>query len=456
MISAALIRKYNVPGPRYTSYPTVPHWHRSPSDAEWKDLVRRQFLATNSSEGISLYIHLPYCESLCTYCGCNKRITKNHQVELPYIETVLQEWRLYTALLEGVKPRIREIHLGGGTPTFFSPARLEQLVSGILADSELCENAELSFEAHPNSTSKEHLETLYRWGFRRLSLGVQDFDPVVQITVNRIQTYEQVQRVTEQARAIGYESINYDLIYGLPRQTQASVADTLTKVQQLHPDRIAFYSYAHVPWVSKSQRGFSEEDLPSDEVKRALYEMGKEWLEEMGYVEIGMDHFSLPSDALYRAMQTQQLHRNFMGYTTGKTTLMIGLGVSSISDAWWGFAQNEKVVEDYLARVQAGEIPIFRGHLLDETDELIRRHILNIMCRFETHWTAEQAQSPIFQEALELLRPLQADGLVELLENGLRVPEQAKPFVRNICMCFDVHLQEASTVGGSPIFSKTI
>lgn len=453
MIHKELIQKYNVPGPRYTSYPTVPHWSKTPTEGQWKTVVQNSFIQSNETEGISLYIHLPFCSSLCTYCGCNKRITCNHAVEKPYIDAVLREWQMYVALMQGEKPRIREIHLGGGTPTFFSPENLTLLLHGILEAAVLCHDAELSFEAHPNSTSLAHLKALYTLGFRRLSLGIQDFDPSVQFIINRIQSYETVKEVTEQARAVGYTSINYDLIYGLPLQTLQSVSDTLDKVAMLRPDRIAFYSYAHVPWVSKSQRRYSEEDLPDGETKRALYEMGKERFEAMGYSEIGMDHFALETDMLFK--NRAQLHRNFMGYTPHHTTLLLALGVSSISDAWWGFAQNEKTIEEYYARIEKGELPIIKGHLLDAEDERLRRHILNIMCRFETEWTAEEAYSEVFQNAFTALQELQNDGLVEISGNKLRVPAHAKPFVRNICMCFDAYLQAAAKTE-KPIFSKTI
>ena len=275
-----LIKKYNIPGPRYTSYPTVPYWDATPPTIEqWKSSVKRSFIETNASDGISIYIHLPFCESLCTYCGCNTRITVNHTVEMPYITALLKEWKMYLNIF-GETPRIKEIHLGGGTPTFFSPEHLNQLIGEIVSTSIICSDAEFSFEAHPNNTTFEHLQTLYKLGFKRLSLGIQDFDPKVQAIVNRIQSFENVEKVVNQARNIGYTSINFDLIYGLPLQTRKSVIDTINKVNILKPNRIAFYSYAHVPWVKPGQRKFTEADLPVDEEKRALYEIGKEKFSE--------------------------------------------------------------------------------------------------------------------------------------------------------------------------------
>ena len=258
---APLIRKYNRPIPRYTSYPTVPFWTNTPSQDEWKSHIKNAFQKSNDKEGISIYVHLPFCESLCTYCGCNTRITVNHKVESPYIEALKKEFDLYLELFDE-KPIISELHLGGGTPTFFSADHLNVLISYFFKHSEISENANMSFEAHPANTSYEHLETLYRLGFKRLSLGIQDFDPHVQTLINRHQTVEQVEKVVLQARSIGYESINFDLIYGLPDQTIDSVKNTVYEVIRLKPERIAFYSYAHVPWLKPGQRKYDESNLP--------------------------------------------------------------------------------------------------------------------------------------------------------------------------------------------------
>src|SRR5665213_448567 len=378
-----LAQKYNVAAPRYTSYPTMPYWDIDFFDQQsWTQSVKLSF-EESKGNGISLYIHLPFCESLCTYCGCNTRITKNHVVEEPYINAVLREWEMYKQII-GESPVIREIHLGGGTPTFFSAQNLHLLINGILDGAQLHAKSEFSFEAHPGNTSAEHLQTLYNLGFRRLSLGIQDFDPKVQFIINRHQSFKQVQKVTEEARRIGYTSINYDLIYGLPLQTFEGLADTMHLVAELMPDRIAFYSYAHVPWLKPGQRKFTELDLPVDAEKRKLYEIGKEMFNKAGYVEIGMDHFALKTDSLYKASLSGKLHRNFMGYTHNYTQLMIGLGVSSISDTWFSYMQNVKKVEDYQALIAKGTFPIFKGHLLNEEDLVLRKHISNIMCRFET------------------------------------------------------------------------
>ncbi len=448
-----LIKKYNVQAPRYTSYPTVPYWENNLTIDQWKLEVKKSFDKTNASDGISLYLHLPFCQSLCTYCGCTTRITTNHAVEQPYLNAVLKEWEMYVTLFQGV-PRIKEIHLGGGTPTFFSPEHLKELLNGILSKAEICENHEFSFEAHPNNTSYEHLKTLREIGFTRLSLGIQDFDPTVQEIVNRIQPFVNVERVTNEARELGYTSINFDLIYGLPLQKKSSVVNTITKVNFLKPDRIALYSYAHVPWIKPGQRKFTELDLPKDEEKRELYEIGRAMLEEAGYVEIGMDHFALKTDSLYKASQQQKLHRNFMGYTHNYTEFMLGLGVSSISDTWYAFAQNVKVVEEYYDLLNKNELPVFRGHVLTGEDLILRRHILNIMCKFETSWLDKEEQAPGLYNALNRLKEMELDGLIERLPYKLLVTEEGKKFIRNICMAFDARLWKNTPQ--KEVFSKVI
>ncbi|WP_275314872.1 oxygen-independent coproporphyrinogen III oxidase [Tenacibaculum bernardetii] len=451
----SLIQKYNIPGPRYTSYPTVPYWdNESFSKENWIETFKKSFIQSNATEGISIYIHLPFCESLCTFCACHKHITKRHEVEEDYIDTVLKEWNLYTDLVDET-PIIKEIHLGGGTPTFFSKEQLKKLIDGLFVNAKRHENYEFSFEGHPNNTTKEQLQTLFDVGFTRVSYGVQDYNEKVQKAIHRVQPFENVEKVTRWAREIGYTSVSHDLIFGLPFQTKENVIHTINKTKELQPDRISFYSYAHVPWVKGvGQRGFNEQDLPKNEEKRKLYEIGKELFAEMGYVEIGMDHFALKSDSLYRATQEKTLHRNFMGYTANKTQLMIGLGMSAISDSWYGFAQNVKTVKEYQKIVNEGEIPVFRGHVLSEEDLIIRKHILNIMCHFSTSWDAEHLQVKNIDVLLEKLQEMQSDGLVSIAGNTLKVPEKARPYVRNICMAFDKRLHKNKPE--TKLFSMTI
>ncbi|MHA3053718.1 oxygen-independent coproporphyrinogen III oxidase [Acinetobacter sp. ANC 4633] len=455
MGTTSLIQKYNVPGPRYTSYPTVPYWDDQAFSLElWQQTLKRAFDESNASEGISLYIHLPFCESLCTFCGCHKRVTKRHEMEQPYIQAILKEWDLYCQLLQD-RPMIKEIHLGGGTPTFFSAEHLAELIQGILAKAEIAPQHEFSFEGHPNNTTREHLQTLYDLGFRRVSYGVQDYNLNVQKAIHRIQPFEHVEQVTRWAREIGYESISHDLVFGLPFQSLEDVLNTIEKTNSLSPDRLAFYSYAHVPWIKgNGQRGFKDQDVPKDDVKRTLYEEGKKRLLAHGYHEIGMDHFALEHDSMYQSFQQGSLHRNFMGYTSSKTKVMIGLGLSSISDSWYSFAQNEKTLEDYYARLEQNQIPVFKGHILSQEDLVIRQHILNLMCTFQTSWVDPSMAFPELPEVLSQLEEMQQDGLLTLQPQGIQINEQGKPFIRNICMAFDLHLKRK--LPQTRIFSMTI
>lgn len=436
-----LIAKYDCAIPRYTSYPTVPYWDAEmPAAESWKRSVQDAW--TTAGRSISLYIHLPFCESLCTYCACNTRITKKHEVELPYIERLVREWALYCDLI-GEQPFVSEIHLGGGTPTFFKPENLTILMHAIRETSLFPKFPSFSFEAHPANTSSHHLEQLFQQGFRRISIGVQDFNPEVQRLINRRQSKLQVKSLTDLARIIGYSSVNFDLIYGLPGQTIDSIAETIRTVIDIRPDRIAFYSYAHVPWIKPGQRAYTEADLPSGKEKRALYEKGRELLEASGYREIGLDHFALCGDELLLAANTGKLHRNFMGYTEKETSLLIGLGASSISDASTMLVQNYKKTEDWASAVDNGEFPFFRGHQLNREDLVLRKHILNIMCKGKTSWWNEDEQCEALVEAESELRQMEQDGLVELHPFGVTVTPKGKPFLRNAGACFDARLRRS-------------
>lgn len=449
-----LINKYNIPGPRYTSYPTVPYWDDGSFSAKgWEESVIHSFKESNKEEGISIYIHLPFCEDLCTFCACHKRITKRHSVETPYIESVLKEWQLYLQLFDE-KPIIKELHLGGGTPTFFSPENLRYLLEGIFKDAIVAEKPEFSFEGHPNNTTYEHLQMFYDLGFRRCSFGVQDYDFKVQKAINRVQPFEKVKNVTNWAREIGYTSVSHDIIFGLPFQSWEAMEYTINKTIELKPDRLAFYSYAHVPWVKGvGQRGFDENDLPSGEEKRKLYENGKKLLEDLGYIEIGMDHFSLEHDGLYQSLKKGDIHRNFMGYTSSKTQLMVGLGMSAISDSWYAFAQNEKKVEDYQKRVEEGKLPLQRGHILNDEDLIIRQHILNLMCRLETSWREEDLV-PELKNAMLQLEEMQEDGLVEIGDKSIKITDKGRAFTRNVSMTFDLRMLRNKPE--TRIFSMTV
>lgn len=453
-INPILLNKYNTGVPRYTSYPTVPFWKDEIDVARWKEVFSRQFQKNNIETGISLYLHLPFCESLCTYCGCNKKITTNHQVEKEYIDAIIREWNIYRQLMKE-PPIIRELHLGGGTPTFFSPKNLSRLINAIFKKSILHPRHEFSIEGHPNNTTKKHIETLYNLGFRRISYGVQDNDPEVQRIINRIQPLENVIRATHDAREVGFKSVNYDLIYGLPKQTTASIEKTIKQIIELRPDRIAFYSYAHVPWTSRGQRLFDENDLPSPEQKMALYLTGKKLLLDAGYTDIGMDHFALPDDDLYKAWQDGSLHRNFMGYTTQNTSLLLGLGVSSISDAGIAFAQNKKNIHEYYEAINKKELAVYRGYFLNDEDIAFRKYILDISCRNETVFNLKDL--PILKElTFPELEKLKKDGLVIWDEKEIKVTSTGRHFIRNICRAFDLHLLRNQQMDERPLFSKAI
>ncbi|MCW3122769.1 MAG: hemN [Flavipsychrobacter sp.] len=454
MIDVKVLEKYNVPVPRYTSYPTVPYWKDTIDIKQWEYTFQRDFKINNGTEGISLYIHLPFCESLCTYCGCNKKITTNHSVEDEYITALIKEWHLYLSLMNDT-PIIRELHLGGGTPTFFSPANLDRLLTAVFKTSVIHEHHEFSFEGHPNNTTDAHLEILFNLGFRRLSLGVQDNDSEVQRIINRIQPIENVRNVTETARTIGYTSANYDLIYGLPLQSLESITRTINETILLKPDRIAFYSYAHVPWTSKGQRLFDEHDLPAADEKLKLYRRGREIFLEHGYSDIGMDHFALPSDALYQAASTGVLHRNFMGYTTQNTTFLIGLGVSSISSTGHSYSQNSKAIHDYYRQIKNDLLPVEKGYFLNDEDVRFGKYILDISCRGKTNIQKADWQT-VEEVCRQELTKLEEDGLITINGYEVQVTVTGKNFIRNICSVFDLYLQKSKVNNGKRIFSNAI
>lgn len=450
-ISAELVKKYNSQAPRYTSYPTVPLWENNLDSNDWNELVNKAFQDFGEKDGVSIYIHLPFCESLCTYCGCNKRITKNNNVKAPYIQALLAEWGNYKAIFAS-KAKIAGIHLGGGTPTFFEPSELKLLISTILMGAEITPNAELSFEGHPNNTSFEHLKTLKDLGFDRVSYGIQDFNELVQTTIHRIQPFEKVKYATDSARILGYMSINFDLIYGLPHQTLETLEDTFSKVRELRPDRIAFYSYAHLPSAFPAQKSY-EKFLPQDKEKRELYEFGRGLLVKMGYQEIGMDHFALPNDALFIAKNEGRLHRNFMGYTTLPSKMLIGLGASSVSDIYYAYAQNEKRIEKYQSESLNANWALQKGHKLSDLDIQIRRIILDLICKKQAEISLE-----IWEKFTETqiwnLQEMEWDGLISIHNSSVKVRDEGMSFIRNICAQIDIRLAENQTK--QVLFSKTI
>ena len=455
-VVAKLALKYSNPGPRYTSYPTIPSWSEDGvSQEQWKEAMVKGFNESNETTGISMYIHIPYCENHCYFCGCNAHRTNDHSFEQPYIDALIKEWQMYLDVFPGTL-NVKELHIGGGTPTFFSPENLVRLVDTMFRDVNRMDNYIFSFETNPRSTSKEHLEALYSVGFRRMSFGIQDFDPTVQAEINRPQSFELVKEKIDMARQIGFNSVNFDLVYGLPKQTLATVTDTIQKVMELRPDRLAFYGYGHNPHLYEGQRRFKLEDLPVGDVKQELYDKGRAMLESIGYHEVGMDHFAIEGDALYEAMKNGTLHRNFMGYTENTTQMMLALGASSISDTWYAFAQNERTDDRYMEEVNKGRFPIMRGHLLSDEDLVLRRHILNLMCRQETSWEDPKYYTEELDVARYRLEDMENDGIVELGEKSVKVTEIGIPFLRNVCMAFDAHLWRSDSLSKAYNVSRDI
>lgn len=433
MLPKSIIEKYNISTPRYTSYPTILDWNQKEIiKVELKDKLKSSFNSDNSPT--SVYIHLPFCEQMCTFCGCHKYITKNHSVEEPYIDSLIREWEMYEDLAAG-EISVAELHLGGGTPTFFSADELKRLINRITKKRP--EKVSYSFEGHPNYTTPEQLQTLFDLGFSRVSFGVQDYDPIVQKAINRVQPLEKVKYVTELARKIGYKSISHDLVFGLPFQKMESMKISIQNTLNLKPDNISLYSYAHVPWVKGTgQRGFSDEDLPSGSEKRKLYEYAKSELLEKGYLEIGMDHFGLPSEPMTKAMLNKKLKRNFMGYTTSNTNRLIGIGASAISEHDFGFVQNEKNIKLYQELVSNDDLPAFKGHYHSKEDKILKKHIHELMCGLETDINNQLIKSKINDKAT-IFETFKEDGIIEMCDGKLRVTKQGKPFVRNVCMTID-------------------
>lgn len=444
-----LLAKYDVPVPRYTSYPTVPYWTDSPSSEKW---LAELSLAAEKKAPWSLYMHIPFCETLCTFCGCNNAITKDHTRESPYVNLLLKEWELYKeSVPQLLNSPLQQFHLGGGTPTFLASNQLRRLVEKVLSDVQVdAEHFEGSLEVDPRRTSVEQLKVLRELGFNRVSMGVQDFAPEVQRLINRVQPFSITRDLTLAARELGYQSVNYDLIYGLPKQTLDSFQQSVELTVELRPDRIALYSFALVPWIKPQQRLFKDDDLPIGAEKRALYEMAYDILMKAGYIELGMDHFALPQEALAQAARDGKMHRNFMGYTDQRTDILLGLGVSAISEVPTCFHQNEKVLPVYETRVGKGEIPTLRGHVLNEEDRTFREMILQFM----TKMNVELPSNEWLEDAQEFLREMQEDGLVQFQDHHLLITEAGRPFLRNACVALDRRMRQAKPE--TKIFSQAL
>jgi oxygen-independent coproporphyrinogen-3 oxidase len=456
-LPADLLRKYDRPGPRYTSYPTAVEFHAGFDEPAYRQRLAEA--ARKAEEPLSLYLHLPFCEERCSFCGCMVVITKKHEVAERYLEYLHREIALLAGALGG-RRRVVQHHWGGGTPTYLTVEQIESLHAVVRRHFDVDPGAEVAIEVDPRVTSDEQLERLRSLGFNRLSLGVQDLDPVVQQAVNRIQGEELTRALFEKARALGFESINVDLIYGLPFQTGERFARTVAAVVAMRPDRLAVYSYAHVPWIRGNQRRIDPADLPPPAQKLELFLAATESFLGAGYEPVGMDHFALPGDELAVAAKAGRLHRNFMGYTTRPASDMVGAGISAIGDVGGAFAQNTKKLSTYYATLDRERFPIERGYPLDE-DDLVRRFVITeIMCNLRLDVPALERRfgiqfSRYFERELRELGegPL-VDGLLEIGPDRLEVTARGRLLVRNVCMTFDRYLR--AKTADRPVFSRTV
>ena len=454
-VSEALLEKYNRPGPRYTSYPTAPVWKDDFGPADLENSYAR---ADQLGTPLSLYMHLPFCESLCLFCACNVSIQKDKSVAVPYLESLKQEIDHVASRVARKRPVI-QFHWGGGTPTYLSPSQMEDLFGHTRRQFTFAPDAEIGLEVDPRVTSRAHLESLRRLGFNRLSMGIQDFEPKVQETIRRVQPYELTRDLIVAARELGFESLSVDLIYGLPYQTATTFQATIDKVLTLRPDRVAMFSYAHVPWLRKQQGAFATH-LPEGREKFQIFRAGLERFLGAGYLYIGMDHFSLPGDELATAQRNRTLHRNFQGYTTKAGADLYGMGVSAISSVGDAYAQNRREVAEYESTVAQRGIATMRGYKLS-ADDLLRRSVIGRLLCHTVILKAEIEREfgivfdEYFAPELARLADLAADGLVILDGGEIRVTPLGRIFIRNAAMVFDAYL-EAQKMDQKPLFSKTL
>lgn len=453
-----VLERYNVYGPRYTSYPTAPTW----SDDFGPDDLRHAFAKTEDADpkpNVSLYYHVPFCEALCWYCGCNVVINKNKEVAGPYLEKL--KWEV-DAIARHIDPSREAVqfHFGGGTPTYLSPEQLRDIFAFTRDRVRFSADAEIGVEVDPRVTTHEHVVTLSELGFNRISLGVQDFDPKVQEAVNRVQSYEQTAGIVEDARANGFESINIDLMYGLPYQTHESFVETVGRVIEISPDRIALFNYAHVPQLKHAQNAFRRMPVPEGLEKFEIFRTAVNRLTEAGYVFVGFDHFAKPDDELARAQADRTLRRNFQGYSTKSGSDLYAAGVSSISYLGGAFAQNYRKLDEYYGAIDRGELPTMRGMWLSEDDLLRSAVIERLMCHCVLLFDEIEREFGIdfetyFADALEQLRQPEEDGLVRVLEDRIEVLPLGRVFLRNLAMPFDAYLARQRE-SEKPVFSKTL
>ena len=457
-ITVDLLSRYDKPGPRYTSYPTAVEFHEGVTTRDYLECLANANAL--GSAPLSLYMHLPFCEERCLFCGCHTIITKHKDVAAPYLGLIGREIELLAERLPD-RRQFAQLHLGGGTPTYYTPEQLRGLIGGLMKHFSPLPGAELAFEADPRVTSSEHLDALADLGFNRVSFGVQDLTREVQEAINRVQSREQTARLVDHARARGYRGINVDLIYGLPLQTPESFERTVDSVIALNPDRAAVYSFAFVPWVKGSQKKIEQEQLPAAGVKVQLFAIARERFLAAGYEPIGMDHFARPDDDLAIARREGKLRRNFQGYAVIPGDDVMGLGISAIGDVRGSYVQNEKKLSTYEEEITAGRLPVFRGVRRSADDELRRTVIHELMCNFRIDTRAIERQFGIefatyFADDLALLVPHEGEGMVRVSAERIEATPVGELFVRNLAMCFDRFQREKHAADSKPAFSRTV
>lgn len=456
--TARLLERYDSPGPRYTSYPTAVEFHEGIDAAAYAE--RLAGAAAHPDEPLSIYVHLPFCEERCLFCGCHVIITPHKDRARPYLELLKKEIDMVAAAL-GERRSVSQLHLGGGTPTYHEPDELRELLSHLLGAFRPTADAELAVEVDPRVTRVEHLDVLAAFGFNRLSMGVQDFTPQVQQAIGRVQSEEATRTLVEAARARGFRGINIDLIYGLPHQQPESFARTVEAVIAMQADRCAVYSFAFVPWIRGHQKKLIEDDLPSRETKFSLFALAREHFLAAGYRAIGMDHFARPDDELAIAREEGRLRRNFQGYTVIPASDVIGLGISAIGDVGGLHVQNEKKLSRYQAAIDAGRLPVERGVARNEDDEIRREVIHDLMCNGRVDFAAVEQRFGIrfteyFAQDLDELKEHAETGMVTIGTDAIEATPLGELFIRNLARCFDRYWREKHADGESPVFSRTV
>ncbi|RKZ17499.1 oxygen-independent coproporphyrinogen III oxidase [bacterium] len=455
-----LLEKYDRPGPRYTSYPTAPAWGELNAD-RMKQALHDYAKRDDAGEAppLSLYVHVPFCERRCLYCGCNVVIAPQDKVSVPYMDVLEQDIRLNAAEL-GKKRRVSWLHLGGGTPTYLQPEQLGDMVGWLRDAFDFLPDAEVSVEVDPVVTTVDHLRKLRELGFNRISMGVQDTDPKVQEAVGRPQSPELTRDFYQHCRDLGFESVNMDLVYGLPYQTVDTFRKTIDHIAAWRPDRIALFNYAHVPWIKPHQAQMPTEAMPAPREKLAIFIDSLRRFREHGYTAIGLDHLAIPEDDLAKALAGEELRRNFMGYTTQPQTESLAFGVTGISEISGTYIQNLTRLSDYQRTIRAGELPTERGLAMSDDDRIRNDVIMDLMCNLVIHKPAIAERYSIdfdeyFADALDGLRSMQEDGLVKLLEDRVEVTDRGQLLVRNAAMFFDAYLEPAGE-GDKPLYSRTV